>query len=212
MPMDSRFTKWWQIWVCLLIVAIGLLIGGVRSANLFLSVNRPVAANILVVEGWLPDYGVQQGLDEFRNGHYEYLVTVGGPLEQGSFLSGYGSYAAIAGATLRELGFPGDRLIEAPAAGTLRNRTFEGARSVRAKLSDLGIRIQGLNVVSGGLHARRTRLAYRRVFGRNTNVGVIAVAPRDYDPDYWWKSSEGVKSVLGEALGWAYELVFNSGR
>lgn len=182
------------------------------SANQLLSVSRPVAANILVVEGWLPDYALQQSLDEFRNGQYEYLVTAGGPLEQGYFLSGYGSYAHLAGATLKKLGLPGDRLIEAPAPETLRNRTFESVRSVRAKLNDRGIRIQGINVVSMGPHARRTRLVYQRVFGRNANVGVIAVAPRNYDPNRWWKSSEGVKSVFGEALGWVHELVLDSGR
>lgn len=182
------------------------------SANQFLSVNRPVAANVLVVEGWLPDYALQQSLDEFRNGQYERLVTAGGLLEQGYFLSDYGSYANLAGASLIKLGLPGDRLIEAPAPETFRNRTFESVRSVRAKLNERGIRIQGINVVSMGPHARRTRLVYQRVFGRYVNVGVIAVAPRDYDPNHWWKSSQGVESVFGEALGWVYELVLDSGR
>jgi hypothetical protein len=180
------------------------------SANQLLSVNKPVAANVLVVEGWMPDYGLQQSLDEFRKGQYEHLVTAGGPLEQGYFLSGYGSYAHLAGATLKKLGLPGDRLIEAPAPESLRNRTFESVRSVRAKLNDRGIRIRGINVVSIGPHTRRSRLVYQRVFGRQVNVGVIAVAPRDYDPNRWWKSSQGVKSVFGEALGWAYELVLAS--
>jgi hypothetical protein len=52
----------------------------------------------------------------------------------------------------------------------------------------------------------------RKVFGRMTEVGVIAVTPQNYDPKRWWASNEGTKSTLAEGLGWVYELVFDSGR
>ena len=210
-----KVTLWlptWRVWICLLVILCGLLSGAVLSANRFLSMSRPVEANVLVVEGWLPDYALQEAVNEFRNGHYQYLVASGGPIEKGHFITGYDTYAAIAAATLRKLGFPNDRLIEAPAAKTFRNRTFESAKRVRTKLNDLGLNLQGLNVVSEGPHARRTWMVYRKVFGQMTEVGVIAVTPQNYDPERWWASNEGLKSTLTEGLGWAYELLLNSGR
>ena len=40
----------------------------------------------------------------------------------------------------------------------------------------------------------------------------IVVTPRDYNRERWWASSEGIKDTLTEGLGWAYELIFDSGR
>ncbi len=202
----------WRSWACLFLILAALLTGTFVCAGRLLSLNRPVPANILVVEGWLPDYALQQALAEYRSRHYDYLVTSGGPIETGSFVSRYGTFAALAGETLRRLGLPDTCLIEAPAAKTLRNRTFESAKAVHAKLNELGIEIHGLNVVSGGPHARRTRLVYSRQFGSERRVGVISVAPQDYDPARWWASSEGMTDVTVELLKWAFGLVLNSGR
>ena len=107
---------------------------------------------------------------------------------------------------------PKEKLIEAPGAMTYRNRTYESAKAVRVKLRELGISLRGLNVVSEGPHARRTRLVYRKVFGKETNVGILMVKSQDYDPDRWWRSSEGVKTTLSEGIGWLFESVSSSGR
>jgi hypothetical protein len=113
---------------------------------------------------------------------------------------------------LQRLQIPKDELIEAPAALTERNRTFESAKAVKAKLEELGIAVRGLNVVSEGPHARRTRLVYRKVIGKGTSVGILMIKPLDYDAENWWKSSEGIRTMLSEALGWLFESLFSSGR
>ena len=52
----------------------------------FLAISRPVVGNILVVEAWILDSSaIKEAADEFTCGHYEWLVTVGGPIgEEGS--------------------------------------------------------------------------------------------------------------------------------
>lgn len=202
----------WRGWLCLVLLAGALVVGVGRFAHDFLSVNAPVQANVLVVEGWLPDYAVEQALEEFRARGCEWLVTSGGPMPLGSLVSGYASYAALATATLLKLGFPKDRLAEAAAARTYRHRTFESAKAVRDRLLELGVMTRGLNVVSVGPHARRTRAAYREVFGGETEIGIIAIDPQDYDPERWWASSDGVKTTLVEAVAWLYEVLLDSGR
>ena len=66
-----------------------------------------------------------------------------------------------------------------------------------------------LNVVSVGPHARRSRLLFRRAFGRQTQVGVVSVPNPDYDPQRWWAYSIGFRTVVGESVGYLYvKLVF----
>jgi hypothetical protein len=202
----------WRGWLCVVVAAVALVLGVGRFTHGFLSVNAPIQANVLVVEGWLPDYAIEEALAEFRAGGYERLVTSGGPMPEGSLVSGYSTYAALATATVLKLGFPKDHVMEAPAARTYRHRTFESAKAVRTRLRELGVRTRGLNVVSVGPHARRTRAVYRKVFNDEIEIGVIAIESRDYDPKRWWAFSDGVKVTLAEAVAWLYEALLDSGR
>jgi hypothetical protein len=61
-----------------------------------------------------------------------------------------------------------------------------------------------INVVTLGTHARRTRFLYREAFGKDSEVGVICVPDRGFDLRFWWRSSQGVRTVLGEAIAYFY--------
>ena len=63
-----------------------------------------------------------------------------------------------------------------------------------------------------GLHARRSWMVYRKVFPPPAAVGVIACPPLDYDPSHWWRSSAGLKGVIGETIATSYEWLCDSGR
>jgi hypothetical protein len=43
----------------------------------YLSKSKIVNANILIVEGWLPDYALKLASDEFQKHDYEYIITTG---------------------------------------------------------------------------------------------------------------------------------------
>jgi len=182
---------------------VGVLL--IRSVHDFLALTDPEEANVLVVEGWSPDYAVEAALAEFRSGSYEVLVASGGPMPLGTLVQGYGTYAEIAAASLRSLGLEGRHLLVAPAEPTLRHRTFHSAVGVRQALLERGLEFRGVNIVSVGTHARRSRDVYRKVLGDRCPVGVIAVPSQDYDPERWWGSSEGVKATVTEGLAWVYE-------
>ena len=40
--------------------------------------------------------------------------------------------------------------------------------------------------------------------GANVAVGVISVPDRGYDPNRWWRYSQGVKTVINEVIGYIY--------
>lgn len=194
-------------------MVLGLLLGVplvliARGSHEFLCVTDRVDANVLVVEGWLPDYALEKAIEEFtrKDAGYEMVVTTGGPLLQGFFLSEYRTYAELSGATLAKLwDFREGELKVVSAAPTFRRRTHESAVAVKGSLGESGMRVRGVNVLSLSTHSRRTRLIFHRELGDSIPVGVICVPSQDYEVENWWRTSEGVKGVITEGVGWFHE-------
>jgi hypothetical protein len=61
-----------------------------------------------------------------------------------------------------------------------------------------------IDVLSVGSHARRSWLLFDLVLGKGYRVGIIALRDRHYDEEKWWRSSEGIKTVIKELLGYLY--------
>ena len=191
-------------WLLLLVVVGGLLVALVRGLFWFLAPTAPVDAEILVVEGWLPDAALEKAVTEFRTHNYRLLVTTGGPLREGSYLSVYKSYAELSAASIRKLGIQDSQLVAVPAPRVREDRTYASAVALKLWREASGTRLRSLNLYSLGAHARRSRLMFEKALGKSVVVGVIAVEDPDYDPHLWWTSSSGVRDVLDEAIGYAY--------
>ena len=69
----------------------------------------------------------------------------------------------------------------------------------------------GIMVATLGSHARRSRLLYRRAFGSDVPIGVIALEDRAYDPAQWWRTSEGLKEMTSETVAYLYARLFFRG-
>jgi hypothetical protein len=61
----------------LLISGFFLIRTAFKSAQVFLSTTQKVKANLLVVEGWLPQYAVEMASKEFLNNGYDLIITTG---------------------------------------------------------------------------------------------------------------------------------------
>lgn len=194
-------------WLLLLVVLVGLLVAIVRGLYWFLAPTAPTDAEILVVEGWLPDKAIEQAANEFRSHKYRLLVTTGGPLREGSFLSPYKSYAELTAASFRQLGIQAGQIVAVPAPAVREDRTYASAVALRRWMGTSGDGARSLNLYSLGAHARRSRLMFKKALGSDIIVGVIAVEDTDYDPRSWWTSSSGVRDVLDEAIGYAYAVL-----
>ena len=64
-------------WIVLLMTFGSVLLSIVLFIHPFLAPIKPVGGNILVVEGWFPDYVLKKVKDRFEKGPYKLLVTVG---------------------------------------------------------------------------------------------------------------------------------------
>ena len=178
----------------------------------FLAVSSTVDGNVVVVEGWISDHAIADGKTLFEEGDYETLVVAGCPLDRGAFLQEYKTYAGVGAATLLAMGFPESSLIVAPAGDAARNRTYHSAVAARQALGDAGIDIRGVDIVTLATHGRRSRAVYRKVFGSDAPIGVLAVPPTSYNPRRWWASSEGLKTTAIEAVAFFFETFANGGR
>lgn len=196
-------------------MATGLLAGFACTAAIlglhpFLAITRPVVTEVLVVEGWVPDFALQAALEEFRAGKYRRLLVSGGPLEKGEPLSEFRTYADLGRATLQRLGCPTNDLVAISGPKVRHDRTYASAYALRTWLAKEGRLPPRLNVVTLDAHSRRTRLLFQKAFGTETEIGVIAVPDDRFEPSRWWRSSMGFRTVTGEAIGYAYARVLFS--
>jgi len=191
-------------WILVLFSGLGAALAFVGTVHPFLSIQRRVPAEYLVVEGWVADYALEVAGKEMETDSYRKLLTTGGPLPKGSYLLSYRTFAEVAAATLLQLGVKEDRLEAVPAPAVNTDRTRASALAVREWFQQHALQPQAVNVVTIGAHARRTRLTYAQVLGQKVQVGVIMVDPSEYEPDRWWRYSAGIKSVIGELTGYFY--------
>lgn len=80
----NRRERWglsWRGWVML---ALSVSLAGwvlIRNAHSYLATTHREQSKILVVEGWVHDFGIEAAVQEFKTRQYERVFTTGGPLE-----------------------------------------------------------------------------------------------------------------------------------
>ena len=159
--------------MALIFTALALL--GMLGIGPFLAVTDSVPGGVLVVEGWEPDYMLEKAIAEFKQGHYTKLFVTGLPLQQGAPLSEYKNYAYIGAATLVKLGLSTNDVQAVPTGATRRDRTYATALSLKHWLRDHDLAPTKVNLMTGGPHARRSRLMFEKALGKGVTVGVIAI-------------------------------------
>jgi hypothetical protein len=182
---------------------------GVAILNLhpFLAKNSPIKADVLVVEGWLPDYAIEAAAIEFKNGDYQKLITIGGSLPRGFYLSKYQNFAELAAATLVAIGVDPDRILIVTELSQSPGRTSSSAANLDRWLATSEQQVSSLNLFTLGTHARRSWLLFRETLEPQISIGIVSAAPLNYDPNTWWHSSEGFRTVISELLAYLYVCI-----
>ena len=196
------------VWGWVFLAAI--MLGGIQLARWglypLLAVTAPVAqgslrdpAQVLVVEGWLDASELDQVLGIYQRGPYGRITTTGGPLL--SWMEGRAgqTYADRAAEYLLAHGPAGLPVEAVSAPKSPVDRTYTSARAWQAWAERQTPPITRVDVVSTGVHARRSRQMFRLAAPRQ-EVGIIAVQPALYEGSHWWDYSEGVKKTLVETF------------
>jgi len=206
---------WWPTkWGWLLLLTITLGLGGAwfQWAEDFLAENDPIEAQALIIEGWIGIEGIKAAKTEFDTGHYQVLITTGGPFES-RWGAQHWNYAEEAYGILRRAGVPESKLIQAPSMNSQTQRTFGAALAMKMTLEARGLCLKSANIFTFGSHARRSRLVFSKILGPECSLGAISWMPAAYDlRTPWWRSSERAEDVLKESIGFPFELLLNSAR
>lgn len=177
-------------------------------AHPFLAVTRRVDADILVVEGWIPDYMLPATAQEFQQGGYRRLLVSGlenDPEDPNANTTP--TDAAHTATVLLKLGVPAQALVTCPAPFATWMRTSKTSRAVRQKSDALALNPRGVNVVTAGPHARETWVAYENAFGDSAPVGIISIPKTNYPANRWWLSRQGLIWVPKDFVAWLKEVI-----
>jgi len=198
----------WKTWF-VLFTATGLFGWWfVSTVHNWLSVTDPAErAPYVIVEGWAPDYVLEEVMATAKETPVKRIFSTGIPLDQGSFLVSYNNYAQLAAASLAKMGVDPKLICPVPAtpAKTDRTRTMATALKVVLDGEKISAEDRRINIYTLGTHARRSRKIFQEVLGSDWKVGVISIPSEDYDPDKWYRQSGGVKNVLDELVALAVQ-------
>jgi hypothetical protein len=215
-PVAAMFRRrqiWVPTWWAALLIAVAVAASSLvalRHLGGYLAPEAPApgrdgqGARTLIVEGWLDEDSLDAAIAVIGRGGYRRVVVSGGPIDGWREGQSWSTYAERAADYLRRHGATAIPVAAAAAPETAQDRTFVSAVVVRDWLRGQGGNIDAVDLFSGGVHARRSRLVYRMAFGPEVEVGVFAAPPRRYALEHWWTTSEGAKGVLSEAIALAW--------
>jgi hypothetical protein len=171
----------------------------------FLAKTSRVSGDILVVEGWIWDrYDFRDAIAEFHRGSYKHLVVVGErAVAQSSGVVG-ASEPEIAARWLGELEFDEHLLVLLTTPTMNRDRTYTSAVCFRDWLVKNEPAAKAINLITVGVHARKSQILFQKALGSAVKVGVIAGIQNPYSVRWWWLSVTGIRLVLRNVAGYVY--------
>lgn len=205
--------KWVTTWFGKLLKMIFLLLVvfiSIIRIHPFLAQQKPVQAKIMVVEGFIPDYALEESIKIFQDGGYELMIITGKKRLKGWKLDPYENDGLYSAATLVRMGFDDSKIkVIALENDVKKDRTYASAKAVRKWFDKSGKNYKKLDLVSISCHARRSRILFDMAFGEEADIGIIAIENVTYNPKRWWKSSSGFREVIEETIAWIYARFFS---
>ncbi len=198
----------WLGWLLLIFLIIGAFYAFLTSLYPFLAPNKPPDSGVMVVEGWIHDFALDEAVTLYRQGNYSKIVCTGVPVETGSYIQQFKSYPEMTAARLQKLGIPEDEIIVTVADDNTKDRTYQAAIAMREGIMAYNIAGHNLHLITVGPHGRRSRMLFQKALGSDYNIGITCLEDSSYDSKNWYTCSEGVRSVIGEFIAYTYAKLF----
>lgn len=113
----------------------------------------------------------------------------------GRYLRPYASITQLMQKDLTDRGVPPAAIILLPSeAANTREEAIEIRELARRE------RWTRLLIVTSNYHTRRVHFVYSRVFDSSIEVRVVAARDSTFDPDHWWQSRGGAKTLFVESV------------
>mgnify|MGYP003714808881 CR=1 FL=1 len=184
------------------------LFGLFRNLYGFLAPEQPPQRGLMVIEGWMHDFALDEAVRMYRAGDYSKIISTGVPIETGSYIQSFKTYSEMTTARLLKLGVDSSEIITAIGAEAQTDRTYEAAQALRHYIMAYNLTEKDIHLVTTGPHGRRSHLLFRKALGKEYHIGVTCLDKSSYNAKDWYKSSEGVRSVIGELIAYTYAKFF----
>jgi len=194
----------------LMVLAILLLLLSLLFTQMstYLSKNRPLNGEYLVLDGEMPDYSIEKAIEIYYKSGYKTVITTGGNLPAGHYISGKTTMAELTYATFLKLGFDTAKIVVIPGGAVIKDRTYTSGLSLKKWFFESNIISAKVDILAIGSHARRSQNLFQKALGDNYDVGIISINDINYDNKKWWKTSIGVRTVMSEAIAYLYVKLF----
>ena len=207
--LKERWGLSWRGWLVSILAVLLIAVLLLLNIQPFLAKTQRVDTNVLVVEGWIPEYAIRLAAMEFQTNHYQKIYTTGGPIVGSDDLTNdFNTSASVGAELLTKVGVPGEFVQMVPSHISGRDRTYSSAIALRDWFREHNVTVRSINVLTEDAHARRTQLLFQKAFGSQVAVGIISIPDPDYDAKHWWRNSEGVREILGESIAYVYARIF----
>jgi len=201
----------WTIWSWMIFVSIVIIVSVLIVSNIvpFLSKETKLDAKIMVLEGYVPDYAYETVIEIFYRENYELIIATGTSYDQGFYISGIETAAELIALSLRNLGFDTTKVRMVPVpSGTHVNRTYNSALVTFNFLRNYYPETKSINIVSQGVHSRRSLYLFKKVYEPQIMVGNIVIPDIAYTKRDWYKTSRGFRNVTNEAIAYIFVKLF----
>jgi uncharacterized protein len=194
-------------WVLILLILAIIFRLSLVGIFYFLAINKPIKSGTLVLEGFAPTYVVKDAIDYYKENNFERLIVTGIPIVNYAFIAPYRNTALATLTAVRKFGFEDTVYIADIPTTIFIDRTYHTAVATKI-LFDENNWPKNFDIYSVGVHARRSRMMFKKAFGNDYNIGVIAQKDITFQPNYWWKSSKGFRNVSNEFVATLYVMFF----
>ena len=170
----------------------------------YLVLNRPVKSEYLIVEFWISDYAMNEALNIFKKGLFDKLIV---PVIVDNEIAGkeeknYRQLIDDKGISQQKL-----EILKGPHIN--KHRTISQALMVEKWFMTKNYNPSSINVVTETVHGRKTLITYKRVFRKETKIGIYSVDTNQYDMDRWYFSPLAIKYTIKNFIGCFYASTVN---
>jgi len=131
---------------------------------------------------------------------YQSIYDIGRLDGKNIIVNDYDSQSGFARNKLIRIGIDPAKVVAVNGERTKVNRTLSSALAFRRWLKSYNGNVDGINIISKGIHSRRTMMTYKSILGKKIKIGIIAL-PESEKPGF-----HGLKyrDVLSEVLNLVY--------
>jgi hypothetical protein len=123
-------------------------------------------------------------------------------------INNYDSYAELAKLRLLSIGLDPSLINAVPGNRTRINRTLTSALAVREWLKTSETKVEGINIVSLGTHAKRTWMIYNKILDSQYNIGIISISDYRERHSMRYKILKTIRETIGIIYYWIILLPY----